>query len=135
MRKPSLESLTLNLEFGGGDNVTAPGKDLRLTRPPGAGPIQFRASFPKAKRSTKSHEKCTNKAFRASSCVFVDRLLVEVQNQPVPAAGSALETLDAVRIRSTYFAMTSTSRFTSSPGFRCEKFVTSHVFGITAISK
>src|SRR5258707_2565565 len=41
----------------------------------------------------------------------------------------------AIRIFSTYFAITSTSRFTSSPGCKCEKFVTSHVFGITAMSK
>ena len=41
---------------------------------------------------------------------------------------------ERVRIRSTYFAITSASRFTSSPGRKCEKFVTSQVLGITAIS-
>jgi hypothetical protein len=37
--------------------------------------------------------------------------------------------------RSTYFAITSTSRFTPSPGFRCDRFVTSQVLGMMAISK
>src|SRR4029079_13015059 len=37
--------------------------------------------------------------------------------------------------RSTYFAMTSTSRFTPSPGFRCDRLVTSQVLGMIAISK
>src|SRR5215475_1902534 len=37
--------------------------------------------------------------------------------------------------RSTYLAITSTSRLTSSPGFSREKFVSCQVFGITAISK
>src|ERR1041385_4353176 len=40
-----------------------------------------------------------------------------------------------VRIRSTYLAITSASRFTASPGFNCEKLVTSKVLGMIAISK
>src|SRR6266550_4956678 len=96
--------------------------------------FSFVLLFP-GQNDLRNHSKSARIRDRSYSCVFVDRLLVEVQNQPAPAAGSALETLDTVRIRSTYFAMTSTSRFTSSPGFKCEKFVTSHVFGITAISK
>src|SRR5205085_7422158 len=54
-------------------------------------------------------------------------LAIHLRGEPVLACSA--------RIRSTYFAITSTSRFTSSPGLSCEKLVTSQVLGMMAISK